>query len=78
MLPLSLVFFLVFIFFKKKTSNFAKMAADFCDFMDIDDEYILQDITSQIVEFRKDTVLETHYESSLTVCASRLLFNAFL
>ena len=44
------------------------MADDFCDFMDIDDEYILQDITSQIVEFRKDNVLEAHYESPLTVC----------
>ncbi|RIA80601.1 PIN domain-containing protein [Glomus cerebriforme] len=42
------------------------MADDFCDFMDIDDEYILQDITSQIVEFRKDNILETYYESSLT------------
>ncbi|CAB4376759.1 hypothetical protein RhiirA5_364016 [Rhizophagus irregularis] len=42
------------------------MADDFCDFMDIDDEYVLQDITSQIVEFRKDNILEAHYESSLT------------
>jgi hypothetical protein len=42
------------------------MADEFCDFMDIDDEYVLQDITSQIVEFRKDK--ESHYESSLTVC----------
>ncbi|CAG8496891.1 95_t:CDS:2 [Funneliformis mosseae] len=37
-----------------------------CDFMDIDDEYILQDITSQIVEFRKENALDTYYESSLT------------
>ncbi|GET01888.1 transcriptional protein SWT1-like [Rhizophagus clarus] len=43
------------------------MAEDFCDFMDIDDEYVLQDITSQIVEFRKDKILEAHYESSLTL-----------
>ena len=44
------------------------MANDLCDFMDIDDEYIVQDIASQIVEFRKDNVLEAHYESPLTVC----------
>ncbi|CAI2165755.1 3090_t:CDS:2 [Funneliformis geosporum] len=42
------------------------MTENGCDYMDIDDEYILQDITSQIVEFRKENVLETYYKSSLT------------
>ncbi|CAG8437503.1 1710_t:CDS:2 [Acaulospora morrowiae] len=35
-----------------------------CVFMDIDDEWTLQDITLQIEEFRKDKSLEVNYESS--------------
>ncbi|CAG8767188.1 13521_t:CDS:1, partial [Gigaspora rosea] len=35
-------------------------------YMDIDDECTLQDITLQIAQFRKDTVLETQRESSVT------------
>jgi len=53
------------------------MAENDYDFMDIDDEYILQDITSQIVEFRKGNVLETYHESSLTVCTFAGILRVF-
>ena len=38
------------------------------DFMDIDDEITLQDITFQVVEFRKEKILDNFYEKSLNVC----------
>ncbi|CAG8760692.1 1583_t:CDS:2, partial [Cetraspora pellucida] len=49
---------------KEKDSMSA--AVDDRVYMDIDDEWTLQDITLQIAQFRKDIALETQYESSVT------------
>ncbi|CAH1759465.1 20230_t:CDS:2 [Entrophospora sp. SA101] len=49
------------------------------DFMDIDDEITLQDITFQVVEFRKEQIFDTFYEkSSNTLIYEHAKINNFL
>nr|CAG8441855.1 7658_t:CDS:2 [Entrophospora candida] len=43
------------------------------DFMDIDDEITLQDITFQVVEFRKEQIFDTFYEKSSNITHPHLI-----
>ena len=43
------------------------------DIMDIDDETTLQDITFQVVEFRKEQTSDNFYEKSSNVCMLKLI-----